>query len=177
MPASTLADLIRDMESDDMGVRLVSIYELEKYGDKAVLAVPALRSNLYVDDFEVQIAAAIALKHLGPNASSAIPDLIYTLHNASYIHTRAEAADALGFVGDRVVVPDLAIGLFEENSYQSDDVAIPCAESIARITGEKFTDSDSTTGYRIDKNGVTFLVIEAREWWLKTGQYQDWNDN
>jgi hypothetical protein len=174
-PASTLPELVENMSSDDMAVRRVSIYALDEYGDDAVSAIPALRNNLHVDDFQVQTAAIIALKHLGPKASSAIPDLIDLLHSDKNINVSVYAADALGFVGDRTVIPELAVGLFSENPYQSDDVAISCAKSIARITGEQFTDYDSNGAYTLSENGVPYIVLDAREWWLETGQYEDWS--
>jgi hypothetical protein len=177
-PASTLPEIVHDISSDDMAVRLVSLYELEKYGDEAILALPALRDNLYVDDYQVQIAAIIAISHLGSSAKSAVPDLVYILHNDPYIHTRDEAASALGFVGDRTVVPELAIALFaKEKPYESDYVAISCSVSIARITGEKFTDFDSKYGYLLDENGVALIVIDARKWWQEEGQFEDWSNN
>lgn len=174
-PAATLPELVRNMSDGNMAVRLVSIYELDKYDKDAVIAIPALIDNLNVDDQEVRVAAIIALGHLGANAQAAIPSLINVLHNDSYIHAKDAAATALGFIGDHEIVPDLATALFAENPYHSYDVAISCAVSIARITGEKFTDSDSTLGYLIDENGVPLIVIDSRKWWLETGQYHDWS--
>jgi HEAT repeat protein len=173
--ASTLPELVRNMSSNDMTIRLVSTYKLREYGDEAIVAMPALISNLYVDDSEVRIAATIALKNLGPNAQSATSDLVWVLHNDKYIHASAEAADALGFIAGRSVIPDLATELFAENPYQSYDIAIPSAKSIARITGERFTDFDSTAGYTLDRDGTPLIVVDARKWWQEIGQYQDWS--
>jgi hypothetical protein len=173
-PAATLPELVRNMSDDNMAVRLVSIYELDIYGKDAVIAVPVLIDNLNVDDQEVRVAAIDALGHLGANAKAAIPGLIKVLHNDSYIHAKDAAATALGYIGDHEIVPDLAVALFAENPYHSYDVAISCAKSIARITGEKFTDYDAIA-YTIDKNGTPLIVIDAREWWEQKGQYQDWS--
>jgi HEAT repeat protein len=173
-PASTLPELVRNMSSDDMAVRLVSIYEIEKYGSQALIALPDLIDNLQVDDSDVRVASIIALGHLGSSAKEAIPDLVSILHHDSYIHASDAAATALGLIGDRAIIPDLAIALFAENPYQSYDVAISCAKSISMITEEKFTDFDSTTGYLIDKNGIPLIVIDARKWWLERGQFQNW---
>ena len=141
-PASTLPELIRNLSSDSMAVRLVSIYELEKYGDEATQAIPTLIKNLYVDDYQVRMAANIALGHLGPKAKSAVPDLVLVLHNDPFIHVKVEAADALGLIEDRSVVQELAIALFSEDAYAYDGLAIECSKSIAKLTGEKFTDFD-----------------------------------
>jgi len=172
-PAVTLLELVRNISDNNMAVRLVSIYELDKYGKGAVIAIPALIDNLNVDYSEVQVAAIIALGHLGPDAQDAIPGLVDRLHNDGDIHVKSAAATALGFIGDEAIVPDLAAALFEDNPPY--DVAISCARSLAIITGEKFTDFDSETGYSIDKDGVPFIVIDARKWWLETGQYHNWS--
>lgn len=173
-PASTMQELIRNMSSDDMTVRLVSIYELGKYGNGAVVAIPALIDNLYVEDYDVRVAAAIALGRLGSNAQLATQDLIYMLQNDHYIHARDAAATALGYIGKRQAVPYLALALYDDNPYKSYNVPISSAVSITKITGEKFSDSDSTTGYRLNEDGIPLIVIDARIWWLEIGQFQDW---
>ncbi|MBK9005789.1 MAG: HEAT repeat domain-containing protein [Anaerolineae bacterium] len=174
-PASTLADLLKDLKSDDVAVRLSSIYALEKYGDAATVAIPALIDNLYINDADVRKAAADALGKFGPGAKSAIPDLIHMLRNDSYYHARAAAADALGLIGDPQAVPDLVATLFEEQTYQLHNLEISCAESIAKITGEKFREAGSKGVYSIDNNGLPLIVIDAREWWLNVGQFEDWS--
>ena len=68
-----------------------------------------------------------------------------------------------------------AIALFSEDAYAYDGLAIECSKSIAKLTGEKFTDFDSL-GYTLDENGVPLIVIDARKWWLETGQFQDWSN-
>jgi len=166
---------VHNILDTDMSVRLVSIYELDKYGKGAIIAIPDLIDNLNVDDQELRVAAINALGHLGPDAKVAIPGLINVLHNDSYYHAKSAAATALGSIGGHMIVPDLAAALLVDNTPHSYDIAISCARSLATITGEKFRDSDSKTGYLIDKNGVPFLVIDARKWWLETGQYYDWS--
>ena len=172
-PASTLTELLKNISSDDMGVRLVSIYALEKYGNDAAPAIPTLIENLYVDDFDVRTAAAYALGKLGPTARLAIPDLTNVLdNNKEYYHARVTTAEALGRIGDPAAIPALAKALFRENT-QPYELAISCAESIAQITNERFTDIGSLV-YTLDEKGVPLIVKDARNWWVEKGQYQDW---
>ena len=172
-PASTVEELIINLYSDDMNVRLVSIYELQKYGDAASVAVPALISNLHVDNNDVRVASATTLGKLGQDAQDATQDLLYVLENDPYIHARSAAAFALGRIGNQSSVPHLAAALYDQNPYNSYDVSISSAVAIAKITGEKFSDHDSTTGFQLNANGIPLIVIDARDWWLNEGQYED----
>jgi len=171
-PASTLAQLMLDMSSDEAAVRLVSTYALEGYGNQAVVAIPLLVANLADEDFDVRLASAYVLGRLGPAAKAAVPDLIRALENDSYFRVRVEAAEALGSIGDRTAVPALALALLDDIP-PSHRVAIACAHSIATITGEEFRDSKSTS-YWLDDTGLPLLVVDAREWWHSTGQFLDW---
>lgn len=173
-PASTLPELISDLSSDKMGVRLVSINALEKYGDDAALAIPLLIENLRVNDFDVREAATIALGELGPEAQEAVPDLIMVLQNDSSIHVRNAAIKALGLIGDSMVVPTLAVILFEERTMRDPWKQTRCAEAIATLTGERFTDTGGP-GYTLNTEGIPLLVIDARKWWQEEGQFEDWS--
>ncbi|MBC7875698.1 MAG: HEAT repeat domain-containing protein [Anaerolineales bacterium] len=176
-PASTLQELITNISSEDIATRIVSIYALEKYGDEAISALPALISNLNANDLDLRAAAIYALGKLGPEAKVAVPDLIEALKNDNYIHNRSDAAIALGEIGDLSSIPALGACLFDNSDDRIErfDYKDPiyCAKSIAKITGEKFTDSDST-GYRLNENHIPLIVLDARKWWLETGQFQNW---
>ena len=148
--ASTLSDLVKNLGSDDMAVRLSSIYALEKYGVEAAVAIPELIDNLYVNDSDVRKAAADELGNLGTSAESAVPDLTYVLQNDSYYYAKVAAADALGLIGDAQAIPDLAATLFEDQVYQLHTLEITCAESIAKLTGVKFRDVGSKCIYTIN---------------------------
>ena len=173
-PASTLPELVLNLESDNVAVRLSSIYGLEKYGNEATIAVPSLIRNLYIDESDVRKAAAEALGRFGSNSSPAVPDLIYLLRNDTSYRARIAAADALGKIGNHQAVPDLAAILFDEQSSQVQELEIACAVSIAKLANEKFRDAGSTGVYTTNKNGVPWIVIDARDWWLKKGQLEDW---
>ena len=171
-PASTLAQLMVDISSDDAAVRLVSTYALEGYGEEAGVAVPLLVVNLHDEDFDVRRAAAYVLGTLGPIARASVPDLVGALQHDSYIHVRVEAAEALGSIGDPTAVPALAQSLLDDIG-PSYEVAIVCALSKATITGERFTDPHPGV-YELDEDGVPLLVVDARNWWDSTGRFLDW---
>jgi len=174
-PAATLPELINDLSSNDMGVRLVSIYTLEEYGDDAVIAIPLLRENLEVNDVDVREAAAYALGKLGSKAQKAVPDLIIVIQDDSSYHVRDTAIEALGLIGDSTAIPALATILFEERTTYDPWYGIPisCADAIATITDERFTDTGKGI-YTLNEDGIPLLVIDAREWWQEEGQYQNW---
>jgi hypothetical protein len=175
-PASTLPDLVKNLASEDMAVRLSSIYALEKYGEEAKVAIPGLIDNLYVNDSDIRKAAADVLGKLGPSAGSAVPDLMSVLQNDSSYYARVAAANALGLIDDPRAVPSLVTTLFEEQIYQLHTLEITCAESIAKITGEKFTDVGSKGVYTINDDGIPLIVIDAQKWWQEVGQFADWSN-
>jgi hypothetical protein len=138
-------------------------------GPAAVEAVPALTQNLYYRNDEVSRYAAQALGKIGPGAKPAVPSLIALLLSDSFVHSRREAAEALGRIGDISAIPALAQGLNDEDK----GVGIECAKSIAVLTGQQFPDLNST-GYSLNEKGVPLIVIAAREWWQQEGQYKSW---
>ena len=171
-PASTLAQLMLDMSSEDPAVRLVSTYALERYGEGAVVAIPQLAVNLKDVDFDVRLAAAYVLGTLGPMAKASVPDLVGALQTDTYFRVRAGAAESLGIIGDLSAVPALAQCLLDDYG-PSHRVAIACSHSIATITGERFRDSDSSV-YQLDDAGLPLLVLDARQWWETSGRFMDW---
>ena len=176
-PALTFPELVKNISSDNMSIRLVSIYALEDYGDLAETVVPQLITSLYVDDFDVRRASAYILGKLGYKAKSAVPALIYVLEYDDSLQAREMAAIALGKIGDRSAVPSLATTLSEEESTMDKYVIlINCAKSIAYITGEGFTELDSL-GYTLNQDGVPLIIMDARIWWENDGQFQNWDGN
>jgi len=171
-PASTLAQLMVDMSSDDAAVRLVSTYALEGYGEEAGVAVPLLVVNLHDEDFDVRRAAAYVLGTLGPIARASLPELVGALQDDPYIHARVEAAEALGSIGDPSAVPALAQSLLDDIG-PSYEVSIVCALSIATITGERF-ENPHPGAYELNEDGVPLLVVDARKWWESTGRFLNW---
>jgi len=172
-PADNLSELIENITSDDMLVRLVSIRELSEYGPEAVLAVPALIPNLYENPSDIRRVAAIELGIIGPDASEAVPDLISMLKTDEAYRVRVSAADALGKIGSKEAIPAL-IDFLYGNQNLSNELNISCAIAIALITGEEFTDVDSHV-YTLNKDGIPLITIDAREWWESTGRHQNWN--
>jgi hypothetical protein len=177
-PTLTLQELTTNLSSENMTVRVDSINALEKYGNQAVSALPALISNLHTDDPNVRAAAADALGKLGVNAQAATPDLILILETDNTENVRDAAAKAMQKIGEPVAIPALADCLFEGVDHFIEkhgyNVAISCSNAIAQIVGEKFRDMNSTKGYTLDKDGIPLIVIDARNWWLETGKSQNW---
>jgi HEAT repeat protein len=172
-PARQLDEIIRNISSDDPGIRLVSIRALENLGDQATSAVPALRKALFDDWSEIRINSEIQLGSLGPKAIDSVSDLQTVLGNDMNINVREQAARSLGMIGSRSSVPILANTLYVDNEY----LTIESAEAIARITGEHFRDSGYAGGYFSNSQGIPYIVIDARKWWQEKGQYQDWEGN
>jgi HEAT repeat protein len=119
---------------------------------------------------DVRESAARVLGELGNQAIDATPDLIIAMQNDSSINLQNEAARALGKISDKRAIPALA-----DNLYKSDrNLAISSAKAIAMITGEIFSDSASDSGYKLNAQGIPFIVIDAKKWWEEKGQLQDW---
>jgi hypothetical protein len=171
--ASTLPELINNLSDDDMAVRLVSIGALEKYGNDAVPAIPKLIMNLQAEDFDVRKAAADILGIMGSKAQEAVPELMEMLQRDTYYHARLAAAKALGEIRDPRAIPVLVAVIFEDGDSMY-NAPIICAESISKITGERFTNEGSKS-YTINENGIPIIVLDARNWWVKEGQYKNWS--
>lgn len=177
-PADNLDSLVKNISADDPAVRLVSIRALNKYGKAATMAIPALKEAVYDPITDVRISAIIILGSFGPDASSAVPDLTDILINETTYTVRVQTARSLGQIGSRSAVPSLAETLFENNVHNATnyDLAIEAAVSIAKITDQKFSGGAPQGGYVLDQKGVPLIVLDAREWWEDTGQYQEWTD-
>ncbi len=170
-PASTLSELIRGASSEDMAVRLVSIYALESYSSHVDEVTPLLIENLKSNDSDIREAAAYVLGTFGSKANIAVPDLIILLKDRSS-HVKREAIIALEFIGDTTAVPDLANMLF---IYEKDFLGINAAEAISSITGENFSNSGRGV-YEMNEQGITLIVLDAQKWWEEEGQFQDWDN-
>jgi hypothetical protein len=171
-PAATLAELVKNLSDENPKVRVVSAYELKEYGKEAIVALPALRENLFFARYwEVRESAAEALGRLGPDANEAVPDLVSILENMEeIIHVRRAATHALGEIGNTISILSLVPCLYDDDK---GDLSIACAEAIGKISGKEFKEAN-TGGYTLDNQGRPLIVLEARKWWETEGQYQDW---
>jgi HEAT repeat protein len=147
-----------------------------QFGEAAVAAVPALIENLHNETLDVREAAAVALGRLGPDARDAVPDLIGVLQDSMGVHVRAEAARALGRIGDPSAVPALAATLYEEEVFgrSSINLDVYCAASISLIADLSLPDGHLVGGHQLNEEGVPLVVIAAREWWESEGIHQAW---
>jgi HEAT repeat protein len=88
---------------------------LTKLGTRAGPAIPKIRTLLReMGDSNLPAFAATALKNIGPEARSAILDLIRLL-SAQSEYNRAAAADALGEIGGESLIPTLVVMVEEES--------------------------------------------------------------
>jgi len=171
-PPDTLPELVAVLSLPDVEARLGAMTVLGHMGSEAEVAVPALVENLEYPNTAVRIRAAWALGMIGPTAQSAAPALIEVLLNDSFGESRAEAAVALGKIGDLSTVPALAQGLNDEDWR----VQIASAESMMQLVPQlrSLSEVDAPKGYTLDKSGTPMIVTTIREWWKNEGQDQDW---
>lgn len=179
-PADNLPELVANLSSEDPRVRFVSAYALEQYGKEAEIAIPALIDNLNYGGYsDVRRSAAVALGKLGPAAREGVPELMTVVQDAQEaVAVRVDAIDALGKIGEESAVPALVTLLFDDkdNKHSTDELMLFSARSIAKITGEKFTDSDTQSFvYGANAEGIPLIVLDARKWWEEEGQFIDWN--
>lgn len=173
---STIPELIESLSDPNYQVRLVATYALRKMGGAAEQAVPALTATLSDDVSDVRASAADALGEIGPGAALAVPALIEILRSDDFVHARTSAAKALGKIGDTSAVPALAEILWDQKAQEAYKfIPINAAKAIAWLTDNQFPDSGrGSHGYRVNDDGEPLIVIAAREWWEREGQYQEW---
>lgn len=169
-PPSTLPELIEDLSGGDELTKLSAIYKLAEMHTDAAPAVPMLIKNLQDKHYyDVQKAAAFALGEIGPDAKSSIPNLS-SFMLTDFAHGGEAAAEALGKIGDKSAIPALVQAL----DHRYSGVGIEAAESIAILTHQQFTDLGGPA-YILDKDGVPLIILDAKKWWNKEGQYQNWS--
>jgi HEAT repeat protein len=93
-----VADLVKQLQSEDNEVRRVAAKALEEGGVESKAAVPALIDALKDRDTFVRRFAAQALGAIGPDAQRAVPALTMTL-NDSHQEVLEAASRALGKLG------------------------------------------------------------------------------
>jgi HEAT repeat protein len=179
-PEDTLPELIDDLSDNEPEVRVVSAYALTEYGNEAIVAIPALKANLYYEGYsEVRRSAAIALGTLGPLAQETVPDLMLVIKEDDTLRVIIAVVDALASINDASTIPTIASMLYyDEERFLSNEsfheLAIVSSEAIGQLADKEFVDAGSGI-YTLDKEGVPNIVSEAREWWEEDGQFRDWN--
>jgi len=169
LPAS-IPELIGLLSESGAETRIRAARRLGQYGAGAASAVPALTINLYYDGtYDVREAAAWALGEIGSASSPAVPVLITVMLSNDIVHVRRAAADALGKIGDKSALFALVQVLDDDDTGVSDKAA----SSIGILASQSFPDMESD-GFRLDENGIPLIVIAAKDWWKKEGQYQNW---
>lgn len=173
---STIPELIESLSDPDYRVRLVATGALGEMGTAAEQAVPALIVTLSDDVSDIRAASAEALGEIGPASAPAVPALIETLRSDEFAHARANAARALGKIGDTSAIPALAETLWDSESQETYPfVPINAAKAIAWLTNKPFPDSEpGSHGYALDDDGTPLLVLAAQDWWESEGQYLAW---
>ena len=167
--SNTLPELIEALSNPSAEVRISAARMLIPFGPKAISAIPALSRNLQYENSEVRRAAIDALGAIGDGARPSVPNLIVVLLTDSAVQPRRQSAIALGKIGDASSIPALAQCLNDQDLF----VAALCAESIAVLTGQNFTDLNSS-GYSLNNDGVPVIVTEAKTWWQDNGRHETW---
>jgi HEAT repeat protein len=127
---SLIEDLIKKLRADDRSVRVKAAHALGDLGARAKSAIPALLDNLGNDDDGVGNSAAVALAHIGNEAT---PRLILTL-DLGNARERAKAAYALGYrVGGVKPSPDAVPALTEALKDDDAHVRMEAVHALAGI--------------------------------------------
>lgn len=167
-PAS-VAQVATYIKSNDPAERIAGMWASLNYPDNGDDMLPLIVENLYYSDVEVKINAAKVLGELGAPANSAVPNLLAILESDDSIEILIEVTIALGAIGNKSAVPFLAKNLYTSN----EQLAVYSAKSISQLTGVSFPDANSS-GYHKDGNGNLYILLVAKGWWEKEGQYEDW---
>jgi len=171
---SSVSGLAEALSDPREGVRFGAAQALADMGPAAAPAVPALIQALSDSSPDVRERSAMALGEIGPAASPAVPALVQVMYFDSYPHARWSAALALGKIGPSAAsaVPDLVETLDNPDR----GLGGRAAWALSKITGNPWPDSEGEgNGFYVSENGKLLIVIAAREWWDKEGQYQDWS--
>jgi HEAT repeat protein len=168
---STLFELLDVLSNGSAEARIsAALKVLTLSENEKELAIPSLVKNLDYDNSDVRRATAIVLGEIGPTANQSVEGLISLLTKDDSTRVRIAAAEALGKLDDRSIVPVLADQLDSSNT----ELAIVAAKSLALLTGKNFSDVDSQNGYSLDQGGNPYIVIDAKAWWESEGKFLEW---
>jgi uncharacterized protein (TIGR03067 family) len=123
-PTKSVADWIEVLKGRDRDARGEAFDALQKFGPKALPALPVLIDQLAAPDKSSRTGAALAIGAIGPKAIAAIPKLATALQDSdSYV--RLFAAHALGHIGPgaKSAVPALLKQLRDEEGMVRSAVA------------------------------------------------------
>lgn len=155
--------------------RITAALSLYQFDVDPEEAIPILIANLEYDGpHEVRETSAVALGRMSQTAEPAIPELIRVLQQGDLTQVRKAAAWALGEIGHSSAVPYLAGQLYYDDQGEYGSLSSASAESaqaIEEILNIDFTDEPEG---RLNREGVPFIVIEARKWWETEGQEREW---
>ena len=163
---------------------------IQALGDMGAAAAPAVPVIIPALEYYITVnIAAQALGKIGPEAVPAVPMMITALqtweHGTSLeaILIRSDLIIALGLIGPPATSAMPVLAQYLDSPYGP----IVAAWSMAQITQQSWTDADQRVVYRSgtsrledeinlanDSHDESLIVVEAREWWEQTGQYQEW---
>lgn len=167
---SSVAQVITYIKSNDPAERIAGMWASLNYPNNGDDVLPLIVENLYYSNVEVKINAVKVLGELGVPANSAVPNLLAILESDDSIEILIEVTIALGSIGNKSAVPFLAKNLYTSN----EQLAVYSAKSISQLTGVSFPDANSS-GYHKDSNDNLYILLGAKGWWEKEGQYEDWS--
>lgn len=128
-PLPYLGDVIARLDDGSQQVRFTACIALAEFGDRAVGAVPSLRTALQDENVRLRARAAMALDGIGPLAQEAVPELVKCLDlvdpndgnpKATQPGVVTASAFALGSIGPdaKASVPVLLKMMHSEKSYR-----------------------------------------------------------
>ncbi len=116
-PADIVPVLTKSLHSSATADRDKVVALLKTLGPWAAPALPELIEALKVENGPDRSGVVEALGEIGPKAAQAIPELSKALQHDEEGYVRANAATALGKIGDPQVIPLLIAALKDDDSY------------------------------------------------------------
>lgn len=152
--------------------------ELSKRGPSASEAAPIL-ARMIAFDGSASVTASKPLVAMGAAAKPAIPYLLQNLGNPRE-DVKRYSIFVLGIIGPTAscAVPQIAIFLWDDDAY----VRSASAGALTEITQIELIDNEFC---KLDPEGIGSVCADepdghitniARDWWINTGQNQEWSN-
>ncbi len=155
--------------------RLAAAGVLGSIGPKATDAVPSLTEMLAMDEDDVvRGAAAFSLGRISSDAVTlnVLIQQIQQEHEGEALMGIAKGLCSMGATA-KPAIPALAEKLWWPSPH---GVKQSAAKAISNIANVEFHDNNcGKDGYGEFVGNELRIVVEARDWWSSTGQYQNWS--
>ncbi|MBD3190413.1 MAG: hypothetical protein GF308_07200 [Candidatus Heimdallarchaeota archaeon] len=102
-----LKELIQELTTENWRMKIQILMEIESYGEKAKIAIPAILKLFKNKDKRLRKAAAYTLRDIGPPAKEAIPKLTKYLQEEQNEEVKTAIVWAIGEIGEEEAIPIL----------------------------------------------------------------------